>query len=124
FVISSSIQAYLYKMTQNRCLNFIKHKKVENAYISYLIRNNLLDDYHQSWNPYLTKELEDQAKKAIEKLPEKCKEVFKLSRFEHLKNKEIAQRLNISQKTVERQMTIALERLRKYLKHSIYSLFF
>ncbi|HEY0768728.1 MAG TPA: sigma factor-like helix-turn-helix DNA-binding protein, partial [Sphingobacteriaceae bacterium] len=49
---------------------------------------------------------------------------FKLSRFEHLKNKEIAQRLNISQKTVERQMTIALERLRKYLKHSIYSLFF
>lgn len=123
FIINTSIQSYLYKMTQNKCLNFIKHKKVENEYIGYLVRNNLLDDFHRSWNPYLTKELEDQAKKAIEKLPEKCREVFKLSRFEHLKNREIAQRLNISPKTVERQITIALEKLRAYLKHSLYSLF-
>ena len=68
-------------------------------------------------NPCLEKELEEQVYKAVEELPEKCKEVFKLSRFEHLQNKEIAQQLNISQKTVERHMTIALEKMRHYLKH-------
>ena len=48
-------------------------------------------------------------------LPERCREVFLLSRRENLNNKEIAERLNISVKTVENQMTIALKRLRSSL---------
>ncbi len=50
-------------------------------------------------------------------LPPRCQEIFRLSRFEHLSNREIADRLNISEKTVENQITIALGRLRRHLGH-------
>ncbi|WP_207425278.1 RNA polymerase sigma-70 factor [Pedobacter sp. SYSU D00535] len=116
--IGISTNAYLYRMVQNRCLNHLKHKKIESEYVNYLAKHNLLSETPStSRNPYLEKELEEQVKKAIEELPEKCREVFKLSRFEQLKNREIAEQLNISTKTVERHMTIALERMRHCLKH-------
>jgi RNA polymerase sigma-70 factor (family 1) len=121
---TSSVQSYLYKMVQNKCLNYIKRRKIENEYVSYLAKNNLLDDYPDTWNAYIQKDLESQARKAIETLPEKCREIFKLSRFEHLKNKEIAQKLNLSEKTVERQITIALEKLRHHFKNTLLSFFF
>ena len=52
---------------------------------------------------------------SVEALPKKCQEIFILSQMEGLKNKEIAERLGISLKTVESQMTIAIKRLRKDL---------
>ena len=52
---------------------------------------------------------------AIEQLPDKCKAIFLLSKQQELSNKEIAERLGISVKTVENQMTIALKKLREYL---------
>lgn len=116
--ITRSANAYLYKMVQNRCLNYLKHKKIESAYVDYLIRNDLLSETSNSIiELYNCKELEIEIEKAIKQLPEKCAEVFKLSRFEQLKNREIAAQLNISQKTVERQMTIALEKMRTSLRH-------
>jgi RNA polymerase sigma-70 factor (ECF subfamily) len=123
-VFTTSVHSYLYKTVQNRCLNYIKRKKIENEYVNYLSRNNLLEDYPDTWNLYLEKDLEGQARKAIDTLPEKCREIFKLSRFEHLRNKQIAERLSISEKTVERQITIALEKLRNYLKNTLRILFF
>ena len=60
-------------------------------------------------------ELADRINKAIQKLPEKCREIFLLCRFEELKYAEIAEKLNISVKTVEMQITIALKKLRKEL---------
>ena len=116
--ISTSKTAYIYKMVQNRCVNYLKHKKIENEYVDYLKRNDLLSEFSDSIiDFYNKKELEIEIKKAINDLPEKCRAIFKLSRFEHLKNREIAEQLHISQKTVERHMTIALERMRKYLQH-------
>jgi RNA polymerase sigma-70 factor (family 1) len=56
----------------------------------------------------------------IAELPEKCREIFILSRKEYLSNKEIADRLGIATKTVENQMTIALRRLRVVLKHFLF----
>lgn len=124
-VITGSVTSYMYKMVQNKSLNYIKHKKVENEYVRYLIRNNLIPetpDYDT--NPYLEKELSERINAAIESLPDKCQEVFKLSRYENLKNKEIAQKLNISPKTVERHITIALDKMRSSLKHLVSVLFF
>ena len=60
-------------------------------------------------------ELADRINKAIQKLPEKCREIFLLCRFEELRYAEIAEKLNISVKTVEMQITIALKKLRKEL---------
>jgi RNA polymerase sigma-70 factor (family 1) len=59
----------------------------------------------------------------IAELPEKCREIFILSRKEYLSNKEIADRLGIATKTVENQMTIALRRLRVVLKHFLFLVF-
>lgn len=64
----------------------------------------------------LQKDLRGKVAKAVEALPEKCRAVYRLSREEHLSHKEIAARLNISGKTVENQLTIALRRLRHYLE--------
>ena len=112
------MNAYLYRMVQNRCLNYLKHKKVESEYVNYLAKHNMLTEIPASaQNPYFQKELEEQVQNAIASLPEKCREVFKMSRFEQLKNKEIAEQLNVSPKTVERHMTIALDKLRHCLKH-------
>nr|WP_082856107.1 RNA polymerase sigma-70 factor [Mucilaginibacter sp. L294] len=121
FNITSSIDAYLYKMTKNRCLNYLKHQKVENLYINYLQKNNLLDTYADDTEKcYNDKELAKQIQVAVESLPEKCRQVFMMSRYEDLKNRDIAVRLDLSSKTVERHMSIALERLRKMLKYVSY----
>jgi RNA polymerase sigma-70 factor (ECF subfamily) len=65
------------------------------------------------------KELADRIGQVIGELPEKCREVFLLSRNEHLKYQQIADRLQISVKTVETQMSKALQHLRERLKDYI-----
>lgn len=113
-----SLKSYLYKMVQNRCLNYLKHQKIENEYVEYLLRNGILHQATESCiNLYSEKELRLHIERAIDALPEKCRIVFKLSRFSNLKNREIAGSLKISQKTVERQITIALEKLRNSLRY-------
>lgn len=115
-----SLKSYLYKTVQNRCLNYLKHRKIESEYVNYLLRNGLTQHATESFlSAYDEKDLRLHIHRAIENLPEKCKAVFKLSRYSHLKNREIAESLNISQKTVERQITIALEKLRNSLKHHL-----
>lgn len=115
------ISSYLYKTTQNRCLNYLKHQKIENLYITYLQKNNLLDACAaDTENSYNDKELALQIKTAIDSLPEKCRQVFIMSRYEDMKYRDIALKLDISTKTVERHMSIALDRLRKILKYVSY----
>ncbi|MGF7040909.1 RNA polymerase sigma-70 factor [Mucilaginibacter lappiensis] len=121
---SNSVSSYLFKMVQNRSLNYLKHQKIENLYVAYLERNNLFDEVRSAVeNGYEEKELAQQINAAINTLPEKCREIFVLSRFSDMKYKEIASQLNISPKTVERQVSIALEKLRQTLKHVTYLLF-
>jgi len=126
YSFDSSFSGFLYKIVQNRCLNYLKHKKVESEYVNYLFKNNLLNeasDFEEK--KFAAKEFEKYILEAINNLPARCREVFKLSRFEQKKNKEIATLLNISNKTVERQMTIALEKLRFRLQHFlVFILFF
>ncbi len=125
YAFSGSFTGFLYKMVQNRCLNYLKHKKIENEYINYLQKNNLLQELvHSQENTLIAKEFEDYINEAVENLPDRCKEVFKLSRYQYKKNREIADILNISTKTVERQITIALQKLRFTLQHLLSVLFF
>jgi RNA polymerase sigma-70 factor (family 1) len=115
------LKAYLYKSVQNMCLNYLKHQKVESLYIKYLQRNNLLENcFADSESKYLDKELALRLKSAISSLPEKCQQVFIMSRYEDMKYREIAVKLDISVKTVERHMSIALERLRIIMKYVPY----
>lgn len=109
--ITISLQAYLFRAVRNACLNQIKKTQIRDA---YKVMNLEEINNNPEFQPDRTteKELRQRIEKAIAELPEQCRLVFKLSRFEELKYKEIAEQLNISIKTVENQMGKALKRLR------------
>lgn len=111
--VQQSLNAYLYKTVYYECLNYIKHSKVRAAYKSYTLNNSTEEE--QTSDRTSLRELEGRLDIAIKKLPEQCRAIFQLSRFEELKYKEIAERLGISIKTVENQMGKALKILRKEL---------
>jgi len=93
--------------------------------VGYLEKQHLLNEIAAAAeNPYLEKEMARQINMALDSLPEKCREIFMMSRFDHMKYKEIADKLSLSPKTVERQISIALEKLRRLLKHVTYMLLF
>ena len=106
-------RAYLFRATYNTCLNEIKRLKRENARYSDGITEVSSSDAAN--HRVLESELEKQLDSAMEKLPEKCREVFRLSRFEELSYKEISDRLDISVKTVENHIAKALRIMRTEL---------
>ena len=110
-LLVTSLQAYLYNSTRNASLDVLKHKKVESRYLSSLEKNESVEETDLIEEA----ELAGRINSAIQNLPEKCREIFLLCRFEGLKYSEIADQLNISVKTVEMQISIALKKLRKDL---------
>ena len=103
------VKSYLYRSVGNRCLNYIRdHKKfaVDSEMLDFSIENSGSESMMEAM------ELESKITGIIESLPGRCKEIFKLNRYEELKYKEIAEELNISIKTVEVQMSKALKILR------------
>ena len=105
----TNYKSYLYTSIRNRCLNHIRSSKKHVA----------LEDSPEQIQPESggleLQELEMQVEMAINSLPEKCRIIFELSRYEELKYAEIAKKLDISVKTVEGQMTKALGILRREL---------
>lgn len=112
---SDSFKNYLFSSVKNGSLNFLKHKKIEEKYIRQLTK---LSDTHLVYDPdlYIASELQEKIKKTIELLPEKCREIFILSRMRGKKNEEIAIELKISKRTVETQISKALKVLRVELR--------
>ncbi|MEO8413821.1 MAG: RNA polymerase sigma-70 factor [Ginsengibacter sp.] len=109
--ISGSVAAYLYRAVHNESLNHLKHMKVRlkhQKHVLYQMKNQT----DTASKKILLKELEGKLHKAMQELPEQCRTIFQLSRFEELKYREIADRLKISPKTVENQMGKALKLLR------------
>ena len=112
--ITVSLKSYILKTIQNRCIDWHRHKKIVNNHSTYIIDNSPLYEYDTD-NYILRSELEERIEKAIANLPEKFKESFEMNRFEGLKYKEIADKLNVSIRTVEVRISKALELLRKSL---------
>ena len=111
---SGPIAAYLYRAVHNESLNFIKHQKVKAGHqlqVAYSMKNKS----EQASPKMIRKELENKFREALNELPEQCRTVFQLSRFEDMKYKEIADKLDISVKTVENHMGKALKLLRTKL---------
>ena len=111
--IQLSFKAYLFQAARNKCLNELRKKK-------NTVSLNLEDiDIEETDMMSLeTDELYQLIQEAVLALPDKCREVFKLSRTENLSNQEIATQLNISVKTVEAQITKALKRIKEFLGDS------
>lgn len=120
---NTNIKAYLFTLTRNNSLNYLKHLKIESAHREQSKREGLelqLNEIALEFDGsdlYVAKELQSKIEESINTLPKQCKRVFQLSRFDNLKYKEIAENLNISIKTVENQMTKALRHLRSELKN-------
>lgn len=119
-----NMNAYLFRLVRNKCLDYLKHKVFEQRYAekmqaSFEIEMNLklqsLDRFDVS-DLSERNEMERRIREAINSLPKKCRDIFLLSRMEGLKYREISERLGISVNTVECQMGIALKKLRVKLK--------
>lgn len=119
--ITDSLTGYLYKAVQNNALNYLKQLQIRNKYNNaYLQKLKDAEDFftisqETGQSALMAKELESKINEAIEELPEQCKEIFMMSRFGGLKNKEIADKKKVTVNTVQKQISIALEKLRKSL---------
>lgn len=113
-IINTSLKAYLYRSVQNYALNFLAKRKTRESYLLSQAKRMQEDLHH---NPEMEEEeLRAILKHAILQLPEKRRRIFELSRFEGMKYNRIAEKLSISVKTVETQMSKALKYLRVVLK--------
>ncbi len=109
-----SVVSYLFTAVKNRCLNYIRdHKKYRSKVLD-------LDLAEEEWtfqdDHFAEEELKEKIADALAALPEKCRRVFEMSRYQEMTYKEIAEELGIAQKTVEAHMSKAIKTLRIHLK--------
>ena len=113
--IQISLVSYLFAMVKNKYLDYLRHKVIADEYKQELsAKLTALELLNYSFAS--DEEIEQILMTAINKLPERCRQVFLKSRIEGKKNREIANELNLTVSTVENQMTIALRKLRVELK--------
>jgi RNA polymerase sigma-70 factor (family 1) len=109
--VTVSLRSILLKTIQNKCIDLHRHRKIIDIHNSYIINNTLLYEYDTE-RYLLISEMEGIIAKTMVLLPEKIRETFILHRNEGLKYREIAEKLNVSVRTVEVRISKALELLR------------
>ena len=127
-VIQSSVKSYLYISARNKSVNFLKKKSSHQRYLKnqsypFTFQNEIT---HHTELLFKQENLEDRMKKAIDRLPAQCRQIFYLNRFEGMKYREIAQKLNLAETTIKTQIARALKSLRDDLDElkSSFFLFF
>lgn len=106
--VDSSLKSYMYRAIINRCINLINKNKRE---VVERMDISLFPDTGYELKQIEENELKVKLYSAISQLPDQCRRVFEMSRFEELKQQEIADKLGISIKTVKNHITIALKQL-------------
>ena len=109
-----SIRSYLFTSVRNHCIDQLR-KNNRQISVTSLLSNDRAVRCSSPEEEFIYSELDNQVSLAIDALPPECKKIFKLSRYHGLKYREIAEKLNISIKTVEAQMGKALKRLKTCL---------
>ena len=124
-VFVDDMKSYVFSSVKHRCLDWLKHENYKHEYCRRTLaglHSALLMEMqsnHSSTSQYVEyNEMVQRVDMAISRLPNRCREIFLLSRKDGLRYNEIATRLGISQNTVECQMTIALKKLRQLLRVS------
>lgn len=117
--IRESVKAYLYRSVYHAALNTLKHEKVKSAFLDFIQKQGSIAENNIEY--LMNKENHDrlvlEVNRVIGRLPEQCRDIFRMSRFEGMKNQQIAFELNISVRTVEVQLYRAMKRLREELQH-------
>lgn len=112
--MSRSVKSYLFTSVNNRSLNFIRdNKKFTNE--EFVLDSQHNEHWEHDFDPE-TNNIQEKVDATLNNISPKAKEVFLMSRNEGLKYREIAEKLNVSVKTVETHMSTALKELRKNLK--------
>lgn len=121
---------YLMVVGRNKCLNYLKSLQYDTVPIDELSENavyqrsNIYALEDDSLEILMAKELTNAISSSLEKLPDRTQEIFMMSRYNGLKNKEIADQLGISTKSVEYHITSALKQLRSDLAKDYLTVFF
>lgn len=109
-----AVLAYLFSTAKNTFLNYCEHETIQHIYEEYVLRHG--DEASgESEEKHDADSLEAYLKELVNNMPPVRRKVFVMSRFEHKTNREIAQALQISEKTVEVHITLALRELRNRL---------
>lgn len=118
--IEKPLGAYLYTIARNRAFNFLKHKSVEQSYTDTL---SFSDDVATTPEELLfAREISLLVEMTVNEMPVQRRRIYLLSRDNGVSNGDIAERLGISKKTVENQLSLALQELRKVI--SLFFFFF
>ena len=116
--LKEGIRTYLYRSVQHACLDYLKHQEVKGDYINTVTTQLKIEEIYYNDDPqslFAEDERLELIYKEMDKLPEKCREIFTMSYLEERKTSEIAVLLNISTRTVEAQLYKALKILRSVL---------
>lgn len=114
---TSSLKAYLMRTVRNKSIDHLRSSKIEDSYISIEeVSNSCFLPDEELFEKYILAELEEKIEKAISTLPNECRNVFIMSRYDDKSYQEIADCLNISVNTVKYHMKHALNLLREELK--------
>ena len=113
--ITTSLKAYLYTAVRNNCLQELRKRSLDIKYENYY-KSHYVNESINPADELNAKELSGVINTTLNSMPERCREIFKMSRYEGLKYHEIADKLSISIKTVEANMGKALKQFRVSLK--------
>lgn len=108
-------ESYLFAIVRNKLLDKIRKQYVREEYVQKILQSSSESDF-STQQTILTNDLNNHIHRAVDVLPEKCREVFQLSRFEQLSVDQIAQKLQISPQTVKNQLSKALQVVRFRLR--------
>lgn len=115
------LKSWLFKMARNACFNYIKHKKVEQKYLDFIQQDNpslnlyMLSFLEEKEADDLRNEIMKEVMTIISTMGESVQKVFVLSKFQQMKNKEIAEITGLHIKTVEKHLSRAMKRLQSDL---------
>jgi RNA polymerase sigma-70 factor (ECF subfamily) len=117
--INVSLKSYLYRAVYNGCLQYLNHRAIEIRYEDYYKKQP--KEYDKDASEAINmQELNQVIDKTLNSLPERCRNIFLLNRQDGLKYREIAEKMDLSVKTVEANMGKALKLLRKNLKNYVH----
>ncbi len=121
---SQNIKAFIFKIAVNTIYDFIRRKNIEYAFEDYA-RLNYTKDSNYTWHEVIFEEMRQNLDKLVAKLPEQQQKIFKLSKLEGFTNDEIANKLDLSKRTVENHLYRAISFLKEHFAYqSILALLF
>mgnify|MGYP000151141047 FL=1 len=116
--------SYIYAMTRNQIYNFLKHQSVELNYQEKFVQENASSYDFDIYDNLYAKELQLLIKLTLDNMPEQRRKVFSMSRQKGMSNQEIAEKLNLSVRTVERHIYLALQELKKVILIAFFFCFY